>query len=97
MMDFSGRVLLLTGASGGIDHAITQGFYDARASVLVADIRDGEIREFARSLDPSGTRIATLKYDANRAADANAAVRLCVDLLSRLDYLVPAAAIDEDQ
>jgi len=37
-----------------------------------------------------------MKYDASRAEDAAAAVRLCLDRFGKIDLLVPAAAIYED-
>jgi len=97
MMDFSGRVLLLTGASGGIGQAIAQVFHEAGASVLLADISENAVCEVARSIDAAGVRTEAMKYDASRAEDAAAAVRLCLDRFGRLDFLVPAAAIYEDQ
>ncbi len=96
MIDFSDRVLLLTGAGGGIGRAIAQVFHEAGASVLLADIREDAAREVARSMDPAGTRTLAMKYDAGRAKDAEAAVRACLERFGRLDYLVPAAAIYED-
>lgn len=95
-MDFSGRVLLLTGASGGIGTAIAQLFHRAGASILLADIHEAAVRELARSLDPGGERIEAMTYDASRAEDAAAAVRLCLDRFGKIDFLVPAAAIYED-
>lgn len=97
MMDFSGRVLLLTGASGGIGRAIAQVFHDAGASILLADIREDAARELAQSMDPAATRTMAMKYDAGRADDSEAAVGLCLDRFGRLDFLVPAAAVFEGQ
>lgn len=97
MINFSDRVLLLTGAGGGIGRAIAQVFHEAGASVLLADIREDAAREVARSMDPAGTRTMAMKYDAGRTKDAAAAVRACLERFGRLDYLVPAAAIYEDR
>ena len=55
-MDFSGRVLLLTGASGGIGAAIAQLFYERGASVLLADVKESAVRDLARALDPPRRR-----------------------------------------
>ena len=96
-MDFSARVLLLTGASGGIGAAIAQLFYQAGASVLLADVQEAPVRELARALDPSGKRTESIKYDASRPDDATAAVRLCLERFGKIDFLVPGAAIYEDQ
>ncbi len=97
MMDFSDRVLLLTGASGGIGRAIAQVFHDAGARILLADIHEDGVREVAQSIDPSGARTQPMHYDATCPEEAELAVRRCLERFGRLDYLVPAAGIYEDQ
>jgi 3-oxoacyl-[acyl-carrier protein] reductase len=95
--DFSGKTLLLTGACGGIGRAIAELFHVAGANLVAVDLATEALAELGASLDPTGRRIATLRYEARREEDAEAAVRLCVDRFGRLDFLVPAAAIYEDQ
>ena len=85
-MDFSGRVLLLTGASGGIGAAIAQLFYQAGASVLLADVHEAAVRELARALDPSGTRTEASKSDASRPEDDTAAVKLSLEPFGKIDF-----------
>lgn len=95
-MDFSGRVLLLTGASGGIGGAIARVFHGAGASVVLADLFEEHAFSLAQALDPSQERITTLHYDAADPVDAETAVSICLERFGRLDFLVPAAAIYED-
>lgn len=97
MFDFSGRTLLLTGADGGIGQAIATTFYRCGASVLLADIDEQGVTDLAMSLDPTGCRASAMKFDAGHAADATAAVDRCVQRFGRLDFVVPGAAIYEDQ
>ncbi len=97
MMDFSDRVLLLTGASGGIGQAIAQVFHDAGARILLADIREDAVREVTRFMDPTGGRMQSMKYDASCPEEAESAVRQCLERYGRLDYLVPAAGVYEDE
>ena len=93
MTDFSGRVLLLTGASGGIGRAIARAFYRAGAAMVLADLRQESLDELVREL---GERAVALRYDASAPEDATAAVALCLQRFGRLDFLVPAAAIYEE-
>jgi 3-oxoacyl-[acyl-carrier protein] reductase len=95
-MDFSGRVLLLTGASGGIGAAIARRFHECGANVLLADVNESAVRGLATALDPLGSRVEAIKYDASRPEDADAAVRVCMNRFGKIDFLVPAAAIYED-
>lgn len=96
MFDFSRRVLLLTGANGGIGRAIAREFLDAGAKVVMADINEQGTADFARSIDPAGTSSVAAKLDASNAAEVERVVELCTRRFGRLDYLVTAAAIFED-
>jgi 3-oxoacyl-[acyl-carrier protein] reductase len=96
MFDFSERVLLLTGANGGIGRAIAKEFLEAGAKIVMADINDQGTAEFARSIDPESANSASIKLDAGNAKDVERAVELCIQRFGRLDYLVTAAAIFED-
>lgn len=97
MIDLAEKVLLLTGAAGGIGSAIARSFYRLGASMLLADFDAKGVAALAFSLDPSGSKAVPLEYDASSPADADAAVAACVRHFSRIDYVVPAAAIYEDQ
>jgi len=96
VFDFSQRVLLLTGANGGIGRGIVREFLAAGARVVLADINETGTADFARSVDPAGAHTAVAKFDASNSADVERAVELCSRRFGRLDYLVTAAAIFED-
>ena len=95
--DLRGRVVLITGAASGIGRATAELFVRSGASVAMADLRSDLLAATARELDPAGTHTLAMPYDAASASDAQAVVDACVARFGRLDYLVPAAAIYEDQ
>ena len=97
MFDFKRRVLLVTGAGGGIGSATAAYFHACGARVLLGDVNEAAAANVARSLDPTGKRVQAMRYDASRSQDAKALVDACIDRFGRLDFLVPAAAIYEDQ
>jgi 3-oxoacyl-[acyl-carrier protein] reductase len=97
MFDFSQRVLLLTGANGGIGRAIVRHFVGAGAKVVMADIDDHGAAKFAHLIDGGDTNVAVTKLDASNADDVNEAIELCIRRFGGLDFLVTAAAIYEDQ
>jgi 3-oxoacyl-[acyl-carrier protein] reductase len=97
MFDFSQRVLLLTGANGGIGRAIARLFVTAGAKLVMADIDDRDAAEFADSIGNGQSNVAVAKLDASNAKDVDQAIELCMRRFGRLDFLVTAAAIYEDQ
>lgn len=97
MFDFSDRVLLLTGAGGGIGRAIAETFHKAGAAMLLTDVDEAGTLTLARSLDPELRRIAVMRMDAGNPADCRASVARCRERFGRLDFLVPAAGIYEEQ
>lgn len=97
MFDFKRRVLLVTGGGGGIGSATAAYFHACGARVMIGDIHEAAAANVAQSLDPSGKRVLAMRYDASRSQDAKALVDACIERFGRLDFLVPAAAIYEDQ
>jgi 3-oxoacyl-[acyl-carrier protein] reductase len=93
---FAGRVALVSGAASGIGLATAELFLRSGARVVMADIRADALAA-ARRLDPAGDRMAAIAYDAALADDARRVVDAAIARFGRLDYLVPAAAIYEDQ
>lgn len=97
MFDLAQRVALLTGANGGIGRAITRQFTELGAKVVMADIDGDGAMEFASALDGARSSVAVTKLNAGDADDVDQAIRFALDRFDRLDFLVTAAAIYEDQ
>lgn len=91
--NFNDKVLVLTGANGGISRAITRHFLDLGARVVLTDIRDEEMREFASSLDPSGKRLLCVHQDARNPDDARGLRDSCRKHYDEIDFVVTAAGI----
>src|SRR5580692_8455648 len=97
MFDFTGKVLLLTGANGGITRATALLFHQLGASLVLSDLDEAGLKGFGAELDPSGKRVVTLKGDATRSADSDAAVALAQSRFGGLDFLVTGAGLYLDQ
>lgn len=93
MMDFSGKVLLLTGANGAIARAVARLFHHHGASCVLTDLDADGVGAFARELDASGTRALALRQDVAIADDAARAVGAAVARFGRIDALVTAAGL----
>ena len=82
----AGKAAIVTGAAGGIGHAIARAFLREGAGVVVADSA-ADIDERA----PEGA--VALRCDVSRAADAEAAAELAQERFGGLHILVNNAAV----
>jgi 3-oxoacyl-[acyl-carrier protein] reductase len=97
MFDFSGKVLLLTGANGSITRAIAKTFVDLGASAVLSDLNEAGLKEFAKEIDPSGKRVVAIKHDVTKSEDADAVIALAKSSFGKIDYLVTGAGLYLDQ
>ncbi len=93
MIGFDGKVLLLTGAQGGIARATAERFLAHGARLLLTDLDGTALEELGRRLDPTGGRVLTMAQDVTVPADALRAVTAAVERFGRLDLLVTAAGL----
>lgn len=97
MFDFREKVLVLTGANGAIPRAIARTFFELGASLVLSDIDDIGLTEFAQRLEPSGDRVVVLRQDVTNSRDATALAAACQERFGGADYLVTAAGLYRDQ
>jgi 3-oxoacyl-[acyl-carrier protein] reductase len=97
MLDFQGKLLVLTGANGAITRAVAQVFFELGADLLLSDIDETGLAGFAAELDPEGRRVATLRQDACDPADAEALAEFCRERFGGADFLVTGAGLYRDQ
>ncbi len=89
--DFSGQVVIITGAARGIGRVMVQRFYEANASVLAADRDEEGLRETCAGLP--GSSMHSIVADIASEAGAKAIVDAAVDRFGRLDVCVNNAAV----
>ncbi|MER8435981.1 SDR family oxidoreductase [Mesorhizobium sp. M1312] len=95
--DLQNRVIILTGAAGGIGSAIARKMHKSGARLVLADFNVESVSKLASSLDPQGDRVLAVGYEASSSSDADAVVSGCISRFGQIDHVIPAAAIYEDQ
>ncbi len=95
-MTFDGRVALVTGGSRGIGHATAALLARGGARVAVCARTQADAEAAARALRDEGQEAMGLSADVADAAQAEAAVRACMERFGRLDILVNNAGIRHD-
>lgn len=93
MNEFNGRVLLLTGANGGIGREIAKQFYQAGAHLLLTDLDINGLNKFAETLKDGPGKVVCMRMDSNSTQDADEAVRLAKEQFGGIDFFVPSAGI----
>lgn len=91
--DFGGKVVIVTGAAGGLGRAFAEGFAAAGARLVVADIDFAGVEETARLLTASGAEAHAVRVDVTDKSSTDALAKTALDTFGRIDVLINNAAI----
>jgi NAD(P)-dependent dehydrogenase (short-subunit alcohol dehydrogenase family) len=91
MKTLEGRVAIVTGGTRGIGHAYTLGLAGEGASVMVADVQQGD--EVVRDVEKAGGSADWVKADVTDPASVEAMAKATTDRFGKIDILVNNAAI----
>ena len=90
---FRDRVVLITGASGGIGRVMAQRYAEAGAALVLAARRRPELEETARLVGGAGAEALVHVTDIRVEEECRLLVRTALDRFGRLDVLVNNAAV----
>jgi NAD(P)-dependent dehydrogenase (short-subunit alcohol dehydrogenase family) len=93
MTDFKGRVVILSGATGGFGQAAARFFADAGARLVLSDLNDGALSELAEGL---GAETIVQAGDITDPGLSEKLVAIAVSHFGRLDITVNNAGIAHD-
>jgi len=93
-LSLMGRVIIITGAAGGIGRATARLCAARGASVMLADIHDAAGKELAASIRDEGDSAAYMRADVSREEDVNALVGTAVSTFGGLHAAFNNAGID---
>jgi 3-oxoacyl-[acyl-carrier protein] reductase len=93
-IDLRDRVVLVTGAGGGIGRVIAQTFGAAGAAVAVLDLRGSEVEQAAAELEAAGVIALPVVADVSDPAGVGEAVDAVARRLGTVDVLINNAGIN---
>lgn len=89
----TGKVVLITGAAGGIGTAIARAVTNESAKVVLCDINTEGVRRLADRMTREGKSAAAYTLDISRPSEISTVVEKIVTEHNRVDVLVNNAAI----
>ena len=105
-MNFTGKIVLITGAGNGIGRATSLGFATRGATVVVVDRDTAAGEATAGIIRQQGGTASFVRADVTKSADVQAYVKFCVDTYGAIDCfynnagiegaIAPTAEYDED-
>ena len=93
MMELSGKVALITGASQGIGAATAKQLAEDGVKVVLAARNLDKLKSLKSEIEQEGGAAEAIACDVTRYSDVSAAVDLCLSAFGRLDILVNNAGI----
>ncbi|MEW5901170.1 MAG: SDR family oxidoreductase, partial [Acidobacteriota bacterium] len=90
---FKNKVIVITGAAGGIGRALAACFAQAEARLVLTDIRKEELRNLEKTLRPGGGEILVVEHDVTRPESWGLLLGLVLETFGRVDVLINNAGI----
>jgi NAD(P)-dependent dehydrogenase (short-subunit alcohol dehydrogenase family) len=88
---FTDKVVLITGATSGIGHAVTLKFAEASAYVVALGRNQSALSDVEVSVQNAGGKPLTIAVDVTNDTEIHQAIAETIDKFGRLDVLVNAA------
>lgn len=93
-MHLQDKVVMVTGASGGIGTAIARELARHQAIVVLAARRVNVLQQLACEIDPSGQRVLVVPADLRVADDIDRLVATTVNTFGHIDILINNAGVN---
>jgi len=96
LLDFRGKVILITGAAQGFGKLLAEQLARRGAKLVLGDIRQDAVQAVADHVNAGGGSAIALACDVSKDADCKAMVDACAAAFGRLDIAVNNAGIAGD-
>lgn len=92
-LDFTGKNILITGASGGLGSAISEGFASLGGTVILVDIYEESLKKTADAIKDQGGKCALIQADLTKEEDLDRIIDTVKRDFGHLDVLMNNAGI----
>lgn len=93
LFDLSGKVALVTGATGGLGSAIVQAMAESGACVLVSDLNAEACEQRANRLNGQGYKAHAVPCDLSQTSEIDKLIENCEAAFTKIDLLVCNAGV----
>ena len=93
MFDFSGKNVLITGASYGLGEQFAKDFAQAGANLVVTARGEEQLKELAKSCESIGSKVVAVPGDVSIEQDVNRVISEGIKELGHIDVLINNAGI----
>ena len=91
---FENKVIVVTGASGEIGQAITQGFLEGGAKVVAADLNEDALSATVEQLTAAGHAITGIAADVSSSEDVQRCIDGALQTYGRMDAMINNAGVE---
>lgn len=92
--DIRDKVVLITGAAGGIGAALSRGFAQSGATLVLTDVDSEKLDALASELQESGTQVGVFKLQVEDRAACESVVAATVATFGGVDVLINCAGVN---
>lgn len=93
MKDLTGKVALITGATGGIGSAIARRFAEDRMTLVLCGRSEEKLQVLRKDLEAQGVQTMTIACDLTEEGASAVCVHAVLEKFGRLDILVNSAGV----
>ncbi|MDI9490672.1 MAG: SDR family oxidoreductase [Clostridiaceae bacterium] len=91
MFDYTGRVVVITGASSGLGKQMADAYSDQGADMVIMARRLEKLEELAKNIEKKGVKCLPIRCDVTDVESVNAAAVEAFEEMGKIDVLVNCA------